>query len=167
MHTFWKKFNHERVFSLSASLAYVTILGFIPFIIFLLNFLPELKFLHMEQNIQEIVKTIFVPDSAEQIFSYITTITSKSISFNLFSFIVLLLTSYSLFKIINDTFDNILNVHENRKKISSAISQSFLGCQFSDLYSFSFCSPPPLCLSFQSLSASPFCKTSPSTSPLL
>ena len=116
VHTFWKKFNHERVFSLSASLAYVTILGFIPFIIFLLNFLPELKFLHMEQNIQEIVKTIFVPDSAEQIFSYITTITSKSISFNLFSFIVLLLTSYSLFKIINDTFDNILNVHENRKK---------------------------------------------------
>jgi membrane protein len=114
--TFAKKFQAEKVFSLSASLTYVTLLGFIPFIIFLLFFLPQLSFLRIEENLQNMVKTIFVPESAEQVYNYIAQLTSQNITFNLFSFIILLFTSYSLFKIINDTFDNILNVHELRKR---------------------------------------------------
>lgn len=114
--TFAKKFQNEKVFGLSASLTYVTLLGFIPFIIFLLFFLPQLSFLRIEENLQEMVKSIFVPESAEQVFNYIAQLTSQNIPFNLFSFIILLFTSYSLFKIINDTFDNILNVHDLRKR---------------------------------------------------
>jgi len=113
---FWKKYNEDRIFKESAALTYVTLLGFIPFIIFLLFFLPELPFFELEDQIGELTKSIFVPESAEVIFDYITQITSKRIPFNLISFIILLFTSYSLFQIINTTFDNILNAREMKSK---------------------------------------------------
>ena len=113
---FWKKYNDDKIFKESAALTYVTLLGFIPFIIFLVFFLPELPFLHLETQISEFTKSIFVPESAEVIFDYITQVTSKRIPFNLISFIILLFTSYSLFQIINSTFDNILNARETKSK---------------------------------------------------
>ena len=113
---FRKKFTEDRVFNQSASLTFVTLLGFIPFIIFTVFFLPELPFLKLESQFTEIIKSIFVPDSADQIYEHIAQLAQRKISFNLFSFLILLFTSYSLFKIINDTFDNILNAHETKKR---------------------------------------------------
>lgn len=113
---FWKKFNEDRIFKESAALTYVTLLGFIPFIIFLVFFLPELPFLKLGEQITVITKSIFVPESAEIIFDYITQVTNRRIPFNLISFIILLFTSYSLFQIINSTFDNILNAREMKSK---------------------------------------------------
>ncbi len=110
------KFKKEGIYRESAALTFVTLMGFIPFIIFLLFFLPELPFLKLETHLSDILISIFLPESAEQISIFIKEIANQKISFNLFSFIVLLITSYSLFKIINDSFDNILNVHETRKR---------------------------------------------------
>ncbi len=110
------KFKEESIFKESAALTFVTLLGFIPFIIFILFFLPQLPFLKLESQLSDILISIFLPSSAEQISEYISQIAHQNISFNLFSFMILLVTSYSLFKIINDSFDNILNVHEKRKK---------------------------------------------------
>jgi len=112
---FWKKYNEEKISGQSATLTFVTLLGFIPFIIFILFFLPELSFLKLETHFKEAIIANFVPSSAEQIYEYIAQIAKQKIQFNLFSFIVLLITSYSLFKVINDTFDNILNAHEFKK----------------------------------------------------
>lgn len=113
---FWNKFNDEGIPKESAALTFVTILGFVPFLIFLLFLLPELPFLQIETQLKDIVISIFVPESAEQITEYIGQLVNQKIPFNLFNFIILLITSFSLFKIINDSFDNILNVHELRKK---------------------------------------------------
>ena len=113
---FRKKFNEVGIYKESAALTFVTLLGFIPFIIFLLFFLPELPFLKMGSKFGSILETIFIPESAQQIAQYISEIANQKISFNLFSFTVLLVTSYSLFKIINSSFDDILNVHETRKR---------------------------------------------------
>lgn len=113
---FWKKYNEDKIFKESAALTYVTLLGFIPFIIFLLFFLPNLPFVELEDQISEITKSIFVPESAQVIFDYISQITSKRIPFNLISFFILLFTSYSLFQIINSSFDNILNAREIKSK---------------------------------------------------
>ena len=114
--TFWKKYNEDKLFKESAALTYVTLLGFIPFIIFLVFFIPQLPFFKMEDQISNLVKSIFVPESAEMIFDYITKIAHKKIPFNLISFAILLFTSYSLFQIINTTFDNILNAREIKTK---------------------------------------------------
>ncbi|MCF7858026.1 MAG: YihY family inner membrane protein [Candidatus Cloacimonetes bacterium] len=116
LRTFWKKYNEDKIFKESAALTYVTLLGFIPFIIFLLFFLPELPFLKFADQISDIAKSIFVPESAEIVFDYISQIASQRVPFNLISFIILLFTSYSLFQIINSTFDNILNAQEVKPK---------------------------------------------------
>jgi membrane protein len=92
------------------------LLGFVPFVIFLLFLLPELPFLKIQTNFSELLLKVFLPSSAEQITEIIKQIANKKIPFNFFSFIILLFSSYSLFKIINDSFDNILNVHEMKRK---------------------------------------------------
>ncbi len=124
---FKKKYNEEGIFKESAALTFITLLGFVPFIIFLLFFLPELPFLKLQSHFKELLISVFLPDSAEQISEYVTQLASKKIPFNLFNFIILLITSFSLFKIINDSFDRILNVHEFKKKDFLSNFIKFLG----------------------------------------
>ncbi len=124
---FWEKFSAEGIFKESAALTFVTLLGFIPFLIFILFLLPELPFLKVQDQFKDILIKVFLPSSAEQISLYIAQIISKKIPFNLFNFIILVVTSYSLFKIINDSFDNILNVHPLRKQDFLTLIVKFLG----------------------------------------
>lgn len=112
---FSKKFKEDKIFSQSASLTYVTLLGFIPFLIFIFFLIPELPFIS-DKALEELLISVFVPDSAQQIGDFISGLTTKKISFNLFSFLLLVFTSYSLFKIINDTFDRILGENSPDKK---------------------------------------------------
>ncbi len=116
LKAFKTKFKEEGIYKESAALTFVTILGFIPFFIFLIFFIPELPFLKVGTQFSDVLISIFLPESANQISEYISQLANQKMSFNLFSFIILLITSYSLFKIINDSFDNILNVHEKRKR---------------------------------------------------
>ena len=113
---FKQKYKEHGILRESAALTFVTLLGFVPFIIFLVFFLPELPFLKLEKQISDILISIFLPESAAQISEYISQLATQRISFNLFSFVILMLTSYSLFNIINGSFDNILNVHAKRKR---------------------------------------------------
>ena len=113
---FSTKFKEESIYKESAALTFVTLLGFIPFFIFLVFFLPELPFLKLGTQFSDVLISIFLPESANQISEYISQLANQKVSFNLFSFSILLISSYSLFKIINDSFDNILNVHEKRKR---------------------------------------------------
>lgn len=113
--SFKKKFTKDRVFNQSASLAYVTLLGFVPFLIFLFFLVPELPFAS-GTSLETFLISIFVPDSAEQIGEYIASLTTQKISFNLISFLLLIFTSYSLFRIINDTFDTILGAASEKRK---------------------------------------------------
>ena len=78
---FWRIYNEDKIFKESAALTYVTLLGFIPFIIFMLFFLPDLPFLRLEENISKLALSIFVPESAEAIFEYISQIANKRIPF--------------------------------------------------------------------------------------
>jgi membrane protein len=127
IQVFRKKFVENNVFNQSASLTFITLLGFVPFIIFILFFLPEMPFLKIGSHIGDIIKNIFVPDSANQIFEYISDLAQRKISFNLFSFIILLFTSYSLFKIINDTFDRILYAKEEGSRGFFSDMVKFIG----------------------------------------
>ncbi|MCF7793014.1 MAG: YihY family inner membrane protein [Candidatus Cloacimonetes bacterium] len=127
LKAFWKKYNEDKIFKESAALTYVTLLGFIPFIIFIVFFLPDLPFLKLEDRISELTRSIFVPESAQIIFDYISQMTSKRIPFNTISFVILLFTSYSLFQIINTTFDTILNAREMKSKNFLTEITRFLG----------------------------------------
>jgi len=123
---FVHKFQHERIFRQSASLTFITLLGFVPFLIFLLFFLPNLSFLHLETHFVHALKGVFLPESAAQISEYIEDLAERKIQFNLFSFVILLLSSYSLFRVIKDSFDHILNAHyEQKHSLLRDVSQFF------------------------------------------
>ena len=115
LKAFYRKFGEEKIFNRSAALTYITLLGFIPFVIFILFFLPELPFLELGTHLKKILVSVFLPKSAEQIYTYINQLANQKIPFNLFSFIILLVTSYSLFQVINNAFDDILNVKLHKK----------------------------------------------------
>lgn len=124
---FLTKFKEEGIYKESAALTFVTLLGFIPFFIFLIFFIPELPFLKAGSQFSDLLISIFLPESAAQISEYVSQLATQRITFNLFSFVILMGTSYSLFKIINDSFDNILNVHAKRKRGAIFNFIKFLG----------------------------------------
>ncbi len=93
-----------------------------------------MPFLKLESHIGDVIKNIFVPESANQIFEHISELAQRKISFNLFSFIILLFTSYSLFKIINDTFDHILVAKEEGKRGFLSDMVKFIGMTVLVLY---------------------------------
>ena len=116
MKVFFSTFKYQRILEESATLTFVTLMGFIPFAIFIIFLIPELPFIKFEGQLQTILIKNFLPESVDQISNYIIELLNQRASFSLFNFLMLLITSYSLFQTISGTFDKILNVHELREK---------------------------------------------------
>jgi len=108
MKLFYIKVRQEKVPELSAALTYITLLGFIPFLIFILNLLPLLPFLNFQSRLEDFIFKNFLPNSADQVSIYISQIMENRAAFNVVSFIAVLITSYSLFRVISDAFDRVL-----------------------------------------------------------
>lgn len=110
MKLFYRKFMQESVLKESAALTYITLLGFIPFLILVVFFVPKLPFLSGSETLQANLYENFLPMSTGDIGPIISDLISQEISFNIFSFIVVIITSYALFRVIRDTFDRILKM---------------------------------------------------------
>ncbi|MDD3051824.1 MAG: YhjD/YihY/BrkB family envelope integrity protein [Candidatus Cloacimonetes bacterium] len=123
---FERIYSEKKVFKEASALTFVTLMGFIPFGLFLLFLLPEIPFIQ-GSTIKESFIDLFLPSSAEQIRLYIDEMMNQKGSINLINFVILLVTSFGLFRIINDAFDSILNVHELRKKDIIFNLMKFLG----------------------------------------
>jgi len=129
---FFKLFYHrattERVMKESASLTYITLLGFVPFITFLVLIAPDLPFLNLNDKFKDIVAKNFIPGSANAIMNFVDEmIARRRVGFNIFNFIVLLVSSYSLFRVIRDTFDRILSMELSVKQDPITQIVKFLG----------------------------------------
>lgn len=105
------RISKERVPQESGSLAYVTILGFIPFITFIMMIVPDLPFLNLKDRIGEVVAKNFIPGSAETVMDMINDMIARRMGLNIMVFAILLISSYSLFNNIRSTFDRILSTH--------------------------------------------------------
>jgi len=101
----------ERIPRESGSLAYVTILGFIPFITFILMLAPDLPFLNLKEKIADVVAQNFIPGSAEAVMDMINEMIARRMGLNIMVFVILLISSYLLFNNIRSTFDRILSTH--------------------------------------------------------
>ncbi len=100
----------EGVLKESAGLTYITILGFIPFLMFLVMVIPDLPFLNLIEKGKDIIAANMMPGSAEQVVSFLDETLARRFSFNVFNFAIVLVTSYSLFRAIRNTFDRILSM---------------------------------------------------------
>lgn len=98
----------------SAALTFTTILGFVPFITFIVFLLPDLP--AFRNYIEKLLMTTLVPQSAAQMSVYISEILQRKASFNIVNLIMLVITSYSLFSIITQSFDRILFINDTRRR---------------------------------------------------
>ncbi len=107
---FYKRVTTEGVLKESASLTYITLLGFVPFVTFLFMITPDLPFLNIKDKIREILAANMIPGSADAIMRYFDEFIERRTAINVVSFGILLVSAYSLFRNIRNTFDRILNV---------------------------------------------------------
>ncbi|MCK9310447.1 MAG: YihY family inner membrane protein [Candidatus Cloacimonetes bacterium] len=117
MKRFIGRISSERVMRESGSLTYITLLGFVPFITFLVMIAPDLPFLNLGEKFKVVVAKNFIPGSANAIMTFVDDmLVRRMIGFNIFNFIILLVSSYSLFRVIRNTFDRILGMQLNVKQ---------------------------------------------------
>jgi len=100
----------EGVLKESAGLSYITMLGFIPFVTFLMLLAPDLPFLNLGEKFKDVIARNFISGSANAIIKIVDELILRRVGFNIFNFTVLIITSYSLFRAIRNTFDRILSM---------------------------------------------------------
>ena len=105
---FYKKSAQEKILKEAAALTYITILGFIPFLFFIIFLVPKLPFLSINTKVQSHLYMNFLPIATGDVGFLVSQLIAKRAPFNIFSFVVAIVTSYSLFKVIRDAFDRIL-----------------------------------------------------------
>jgi len=117
----------ERVLREAGALTYITIMGFVPVVVFLIFLAPTLPFLDLKEKIFALISENLIPSAALQVQNIIQNMLENKAGFNIINFIVIAVSSYSLFIVIRDSFDRILR-HEFRTK-PGLISQiiKFLG----------------------------------------
>ena len=110
MKTFYQRFMSEGILKEAASLTYITLLGFVPFINFLVLIAPDMPFLNLSDKLRELVVQNFIPSSANAIINFMEKLIMPKVGYNIFNIVILIISSYSLFAVIRGTFDRILSM---------------------------------------------------------
>lgn len=106
----WQLISRERVMREAGSLTYVTILGFVPFVVFILLIAPDLPFLNLREKLFGFISENLIPSSAMALNNVIEGMLEGRSGFNGINFVVMMVSSYSLFRMIRDSFDRILKM---------------------------------------------------------
>lgn len=127
---FFYRITTEGVLKESAGLTYITLLGFIPFVMFMVMIIPDLPFLNLVEKLKSLIAANLMPGSAEQLVNFLDETLKRRFTFNVFNFALVVFTSYSLFRAIRNTFDRILSMdfHTGTDFLSHIIK--FLGTLF-------------------------------------
>ncbi len=129
------KIKRDSIMKESAALTFITVLSFIPFLMLLFFIIPDLPGLNIRQSLQELFLSVLLPDSVDTATSYVSTLLEQKMPSNIFNIVLLIITSFTLFKSINGTFDKILGVTEFQNKsilykLSKFIAMIFFGFIF-------------------------------------
>ncbi len=104
-------FIKKQILTEAAALSFVTLIGFIPLMIFLLFIVPEIvgKQINPIKTSEYLLK-LFIPEQAKVIGEYINSILLKSNSINIISLFFLAISSNTLIKMVVNSFDKILEI---------------------------------------------------------
>lgn len=108
-------FNKERILREAGALTYITIMGFVPVVVFLIFLAPTLPFLDLKEKIFSIISENLIPSAALQVQKIIQNMLENKAGFNVINFVVIAVSSYSLFNVIRDSFDRILRLEFRTK----------------------------------------------------
>lgn len=109
----WNILN-EGLIKDAANLTFISIVAIIPMLSFALLILPNILEVDKSVYIAQILDN-FIPETADKVRDLITIALSKKISLNIYSFIFVGVGSFSMFNILNKTFDRILGVQHTHK----------------------------------------------------
>jgi YihY family inner membrane protein len=115
VRSFYQIFNKERILREAGALTYITIMGFVPVVVFLIFLAPTLPFLDLKNKIFAIISENLIPSVALQVQNIIQNMLETKAGFNIINFIVIAIASYSLFIVIRDSFDRILKLEFRTK----------------------------------------------------
>lgn len=110
----YKNFTIDQGFLRACSLSYITFLGFIPFLMVLLLFTPNITVVKLHEVIIDFIFEAFVPKAAETMRPFFDQLLQRRTGLNLMGFVLLIITSFLLFKAISDTYDKILGVEKKQ-----------------------------------------------------
>lgn len=105
---YYKKVSQELILKEAAALTYITLLGFLPFLFFIVYLVPKIPFLAINSKFQSHLYQNFLPVSTGDVGFLVSQLLAQRAPFNIFSFVVAIVTSYSLFRVIRNAFDRIL-----------------------------------------------------------
>jgi len=110
----YSSFVSDQCFLRASSLAYITFLGFIPFLMVIFLFTPDITVVKIREAIIEFIFKTFMPSSAETMRTVFNQLLERRVGLDVIGLILLLITSFFLFKSISNTFDKILKVYHRR-----------------------------------------------------
>lgn len=108
----YKKIVDDEIPKEAAALTFVTVLSFIPFLMLLFFVIPDIPGLDIQGFLQDMFLSILLPDSVEAGSEYVSRILEQRMQLNIFNLVLLVITSFALFKFINSSFDKVLNARE-------------------------------------------------------
>ena len=113
---FNKIFNEEKILREASSLTFVSMMGIIPFTLFLITFFPNIPPLNLIDQLKPLLMSILLPESAELVSGYLDQLFEHKASLNVFNIVILITASYSLLNSINNSFDSILKIDQRSQK---------------------------------------------------
>jgi membrane protein len=127
LYSFSLLFSKYEIMKESAALTFITMMGFIPFTVFVLLLIPELPFLQAQEQLRQVILHNFVPEAASTVSGYLDQLLTQKHALNWINFVVLLISAYSLFRIVSRTFDRVLHVRQTAPKSILYHLVQFLG----------------------------------------
>ena len=109
-------FKEEKILREASSLTFVTMLGIIPFTLFLITFFPDIPPLNLIDQLKPLLMQILLPETADLVSTYLDQLFEHQASLNIFNIIILITASYSLLNSINNSFDSILKLEQKTTK---------------------------------------------------
>ncbi|MEA3475250.1 MAG: YihY/virulence factor BrkB family protein [Candidatus Cloacimonadota bacterium] len=110
----YSNFASDQCFLRASSLSYITFLGFIPFVMVIFLFTPDITVVKIREAIIGFIFKTFMPSSAETMRTVFNQLLERRVGLDVIGLILLLVTSFFLFKSIANTFDKILKVYHKR-----------------------------------------------------
>ncbi len=134
-----KSFKTSKIFVLkifelglmkeAANLTFISMVAIIPMLSFAFLILPNILNVDKSVYIARILDN-FIPETAAKVKELIELALNKKVSLNIYSFIFVGFGSFSMFNILNKTFDKILDIHQTHQIDIFAKLTKFIGSIF-------------------------------------
>ena len=112
----YSNFNEDQAYLRATGLSYITFLAFMPFIMVIFLFTPNITVIRIKDVFLNFIFTTFIPQSAEVLKEIFNEMLARRTGLDVIGIILLVLTSFFLFKSISHTFDKILQAQKPKKK---------------------------------------------------